>query len=225
MPEAFDDFAETYELAVQRSVAFARVEREPFIKRRMEVLLELVRSVGQPAGLRVLDVGCGTGAAHRYLSSLVGELHGVDVSEQMVARAARENAIGEYRVYDGKTLPFNDCSLDVAFAVGVFHHVVRGERPRLAAEMGRVLRSGGMVAIFENNPWNPVTRLAVHKCEFDNGVELLRARESVRLLQGARLAAIKSRFIFFSPLPAPTLDRLLARVPAGAQYAVFASKP
>ena len=151
----------------------------------------------------------------------------MDVSEPMVERAARENPTAHYRVYDGQTLPYDDNSLDIAFAVGVFHHIARGERPRVAAEIGRVLRSwryGGMAASFEHNPWNPLTRLAVHRCEFDDGVRLLRLRESARLLETGGLVRLQSRFMFFLPRPTPILDRLLGRVPVGAQYAIFAWK-
>jgi ubiquinone/menaquinone biosynthesis C-methylase UbiE len=223
--DAFDGVADRYERAVEESIAFARVGHDFFVKQKADVLLEVARSIGSPAGLRVLDVGCGTGTFDRYLVDEVAELHGVDVSQPMVALAARENARCSYRVYDGKTLPYDDRSLDVAFAVCVFHHVTRANRLRLAAEMARVLRTGGISAIFEHNPWNPLTRLAVNRCEFDKGVELMRLHESAQLLRDAGLVRLRSRFLIFLPRPTPHLDRWLAHVPVGAQYAVFARKP
>jgi hypothetical protein len=72
---------------------------------------------------------------------------------------------------------------------------------------------------------NPLTRLAVSRCEFDEGVRLMPLRESARLLRAARLETPGSRYLIFLPRPTPTLDRLLARVPVGAQYVAHARKP
>jgi SAM-dependent methyltransferase len=222
---AFDDFADRYQDAVDRSIAFAGVEHDFFVKQKVDALLECARGVADPAVLRMLDVGCGPGMFGRYLVDEVAELHGVDVSEPMVERAARENPKGFYGLFDGETLPYEEGSLDLAFAVCVFHHVERASRLRLASEMARVVRPGGIVAIFEHNPWNPLTRLVVRRCEFDDGVRLMPLRETARLLRDARLATPASRYLIFLPRPTPTLDRLLARVPVGAQYVVHARKP
>ncbi len=41
--------------------------------------------------LKVLDVGCGVGLVHRYLSGKVGSLHGTDVSGESLAVAGKAN--------------------------------------------------------------------------------------------------------------------------------------
>jgi 2-polyprenyl-3-methyl-5-hydroxy-6-metoxy-1,4-benzoquinol methylase len=40
-----------------------------------------------PAQMRVLEIGCGAGRLTRALSNIFGEVHGVDVSGEMIARA------------------------------------------------------------------------------------------------------------------------------------------
>ena len=55
------------------------------------------------------------------------------------------------------------------------------------AEMARVTRPGGMVAIIEHNPLNPVTRHIVSRCPFDRDAVLLRCGTGARLLAGAGL--------------------------------------
>jgi hypothetical protein len=86
-----------------------------------------------------------------------------------------------------------------------------------------VTRSGGLVAIFEHNPWNPLTRRAVAGCEFDEDVVLLTRREGGRLLRGSGLAAVEGSYILFFTRESTLLSRIerrLARIPLGAQYVV-----
>jgi SAM-dependent methyltransferase len=132
-----------------------------------------------------------------------------------------------YRTYDGETLPFADESFDLAFAVNVFHHVDPPDRAALAAELARVVRPGGIVAVFEHNPLNPLTRLVVSRCEFDEGVELLSTREVSALLTRAGLQPVERRYILFFPWRAAFLQRLEARlgpVPLGAQHLTAARR-
>ncbi len=58
------------------------------------------------------------------------------------------------------TEPIEDGSVDVAYCNGVFHHIAPDERPRRSRRSG-ALRPGGVFALFENNPWNPGTRLVM----------------------------------------------------------------
>jgi hypothetical protein len=87
--------------------------------------------------------------------------------------------------------------------------------------MARVTRPGGIVAIFEHNPWNPLTRKVVRDCEFDVGVELLSRRRTVELLSAAGLEVEEWRYIVFFPREGGGLrrvERSVARLPLGAQY-------
>ena len=153
----------------------------------------------------------------------VGELHGADVSQALLYTASAANPNVRYQVYDGVTLPFDGGAYDATFAVCVLHHIEPGSRAALVREMARVTRPGGLIAIYEHNPFNPLTRLAVSRCEFDEGVELLRPSETRRLLSNAGALPSESRYIAFFPWEVHSLRRLehgLARVPLGGQYVV-----
>ena len=91
-------------------------------------------------------------------------LAGVDPSEAMIEAARKANPEADYRVADGTELPFEDGSFDLAFAVCVLHHVAPPDRPAFVAELARVTRPGGLTVVFEHNPLNPLTRLAVRRC-------------------------------------------------------------
>ena len=223
----FDRYGESYEEAVDDAIRFGGAEHAFYLEAKARVLLELARrELGDPTRLHALDVGSGPGSLHPYLTE-IGALEGVDVSLPLVERAAATNPGVRYRTYDGRALPFPDAGFDLAFAVNVFHHVEPPDRVNLAAELARVVRPGGIVAVFEHNPLNPLTRLVVARCEFDDGVQLLPTREVRALLAQAGLQPVERRYILFFPWRAPILQRLEARlgaVPLGAQHLTAARR-
>ena len=109
------------------------------------------------AGASVLDVGCGPGTVTVDLAHRVapGRVVGVDLSPEVVARAAREargaGAPGavdvEFVVADLFALPFADDSFDVVHAHQVLQHV--HDPVGALVEMRRVARPGGVVAVRE----------------------------------------------------------------------------
>jgi SAM-dependent methyltransferase len=204
------------------------MDHESVTRRKVAHLLALcTQLVGPPGEQRVLDVGCGVGLTDSMLVDHVGSLHGIDVSSESVTQAAASNPSVCYTPFEGAAFPVPDEGFDLAFAICVLHHVPPPDRARFASELRRVVRPGGIVAVFEHNPLNPLTRVAVNRCELDDGVTLLRRRRSAGLLQGAGLRLERSSYIIFTPSPrwAVRVDRALRWCPAGAQHYVAARRP
>jgi SAM-dependent methyltransferase len=222
MSAKFDRYEESYREEVERSIAFAGVGIDVFTEAKAVALLRLVRNrLGDPAEVRALDVGCGPGETDAYLVPELAELHGVDVSSGVLDAARKRNPGVSYRVYEGDRLPYDDGAFDVAFAICVIHHVQPDRWQPFAAELARVVRPGGLAVLVEHNPLNPLTRLAVTRCAFDDDAVLLGAGTARRLLREAGLVRVESRYIVFLPFRSPLLRRLdhaLGRVPLGAQY-------
>jgi len=116
-------------------------------KRTLARLLEL------GDGQAVLDVGCGVGHDVRRLTREVGPrgtVVGVDKSAVMVAEARRRTT-GDvpvaYHLGDASCLAFADRTFDRCRAERVLMYLA--DPTRAIAEMVRVLRPGGRLAIFE----------------------------------------------------------------------------
>jgi len=114
--------------------------------------------VGIKAGMRVLDVGCGTGVVTRDIGARVGTRGaavGVDPSRALLGvarRRARTDRAGgrlSFRAGDGLALSFPRASFDVALAVTVLLHVPAGDE--IVREMIRVTRPGGRVAVLDQD--------------------------------------------------------------------------
>lgn len=228
MTAEFDHHARTYADEVSSSVAFSGKDVDFFARRKAHHLLDLVRRhLGDPGRVTALDIGCGVGVTDAELAPALGRLHGIDVARDAVAEAAQRNPGVAYAAYDGERLPYADKSFDLAFAICVLHHVQRHDRAAFTAEMARVVRPGGLVAIFEHNPYNPLTRVAVSRCEFDEGVQLLTRTEAADLTQGAGLDPVEERYILFLPVEgrwSDAVDRTLRWLPLGSQHYVAAQR-
>jgi SAM-dependent methyltransferase len=215
----FDRYGQTYEQAVDEAIAFAGREHGFYLEAKARRLVELARRHLGDGRPRALDVGCGPGSFDRHVSSAF-DLHGVDVSPAMVEHARAANPGVEYAVSEERRLPHADGAFDLAFAVCVLHHVAAADRLPLLREMRRVVRPGGLVAVFEHNPWNPLTRRVVRDCAFDEDVELIPRRELASLLRRAGLDVFRTEYLLFVPWRADALERMLRRLPLGAQYVV-----
>jgi len=137
-------------------VAFGRrgQDDEEFFATGRELALGLARELerlpgGNPRARRALEIGCGLGRLMLPLAGFFGEIHGVDVSEQMV-RMAREKLrhIPHAHVHltDGADLaPFADESFDFVYSYAVFQHIPSREVVLdYWRETHRVLKPGGV---------------------------------------------------------------------------------
>lgn len=105
-------------------------------------------------GLKVLDVGCGTGEdvlALRQILGAAGRAVGVDKGADKIATACRQAAAAgipaEFFEGDAYSLPFPDGTFDRCRADRVFQHL--SDPMRALREMQRVLVPGGLVMLLD----------------------------------------------------------------------------
>src|SRR5579863_9130099 len=102
-----------------------------------------------PKQMRVLEIGCGAGRITRALANLFGEVHAVDVSGEMVAKA-RAALAGHPNAFihqnNGKDLAVvGDGPFDFAFSTIVFQHIPSYEViETYVREVHRLLRPGAL---------------------------------------------------------------------------------
>jgi ubiquinone/menaquinone biosynthesis C-methylase UbiE len=107
-----------------------------------------------PSGARVLDVACGTGNLAIPLARQGKVVTGVDIAPNLLVqareRADDENLTATFDEGDAEQLPYPNASFD---AVVTMFGAMFAPRPGIvAAELARVLKPGGLLAMAN---WNP----------------------------------------------------------------------
>jgi MPBQ/MSBQ methyltransferase len=125
---------------------------DEFHSRRRRATEELAAMLAPSATDHVIDVGSGLGGPSRYLAATYGcRVSGVDLTPEFVetataltARAGLSDRV-DFRAGSALDLPLPDASFDCAWSQNVAMNIA--DRPRYYAEMHRVLRPGGRLAI------------------------------------------------------------------------------
>jgi SAM-dependent methyltransferase len=218
----YDQYRDRYRQDLDRAVSFSGASHDFFTRAKAEELLRLSRlHLGDPGQLDALDVGCGVGLTDRHLAGGFRSLTGTDVSPGVLETAARNNPGVTYMPAERGRLPFDDGAFDLAFAVCVVQVVPSAERPRFVAELSRVTRPGGLVVLFEHNPYNPLTRLVVRRCEFGEDAHMLGMADAERLLRDNGVTPVDRGFLLLFPSRRERIlavERAFRRLPLGAQY-------
>lgn len=160
-------------------------------RERSEWVLSLLAL--EPAD-RVLEIGFGPGADVRRVAARAAFVGGLDHSAEMVRQARRRNARAaaagrvDLRLGSADRLPFEAGAFDKAFAINVAQFWP--EDGRAVAEIERVLRPGGLIALAVQ----PRSKGATEETAQATGVQLRRALEAAGFqelrLESARLRPV-----------------------------------
>ena len=233
-PAEFDRHAASYDGGLDNPIKRMMGDSaDQFIAVKARWLLR--REAGlKKGGLALLDYGCGAGDLLRVLADLGtrAAFTGCDVSTRMLDEAARRwpGALGPVPtlvVQDGARTPFGDRQFDIVTISAVLHHVPVEERQAVYRELGRVLKPGGRIYVFEHNPRNPLVRYVIARTPIDENAILLDAREVRHGLLDTARYELETDYLMFMPPGIAFLrpiDRTLAWLPLVAQYVVAARK-
>lgn len=115
---------------------------------------ELIDQVGISADMQVLDIGSGLGGTPRFIASAVGcNVTGIDLTPEFVETATALSALAgmtdrtRFQVGSALDLPFEAASFDRATLLHVGMNIP--DKPRLMAEAIRVLKPGGVFAVYD----------------------------------------------------------------------------
>jgi SAM-dependent methyltransferase len=224
----FDAYASEYDAALAEGLSVSGESKDFFAQGRVEHLAGRLSELQfRPAS--IMDFGCGTGTNTPFLLKLNGvtSLLGVDVSESSltIARRAIPDKRAAFSVLD-QYRP--DGHYDLVFTNGVFHHIPPAERAGAIDYIFRALRPGGLLAFWENNPWNPGTRYVMSRIPFDRDAITISAREARGLIHAGGFDVSRTDFLFIFPKMLGffrTLEPMLSGLPLGAQYQLLCRKP
>lgn len=223
MQAEFDTFADDYDRHLAKGLALAGETKEHFARARIEWTRGRLTQVRHPTE-SVLDFGCGTGTSTPMLRDLLGarEVLGVDVSQASLDRAPRGEGLS-YALLD----EVQPSGLDLAFTNGVFHHIEPADRPSSIEFIRDSLHDHGVLALWENSPYNPATRYGMWANEFDRHAIMAWPRTLRRLLESGGFRVLRTDFMFIFPHVLKSLRWVEPHVtsfPIGGQYVVLAQR-
>jgi SAM-dependent methyltransferase len=117
------------------------------------LIAAFVRLSGLPRAARVADLGCASGVFTELLRQAGYSSIGLDISANLVAIGRRKYPGLELLAGDVENLPLASESFDGVLLSALVHHFP--DPTRLAAEVGRVLKTGGRFVAFDPNRMNP----------------------------------------------------------------------
>jgi ubiquinone/menaquinone biosynthesis C-methylase UbiE len=119
------------------------------LRRRVEMLTDSLT-----IGMKVLEIGCGTGLFTREILKKPVQLTAIDISPELVeiARKSCLDSNVEFIVDNAYQMSFDNHSFDAVIGSSVLHHL---EVDRALEEIYRVLKPGGHMVFTEPNMMNP----------------------------------------------------------------------
>lgn len=186
-----------------------------YSRRRLETLLDLLLPA-RGAGLRLLDVGCGTGHHLARAQARGFTVAGVDGSEEMLEQAARSCPGAELYRSDVEALPFPDESFDVALSIEVLRYLP--DAHACLGELARVTRAGGTCLVTASPLFNlsgyPVLNRLAAALPLGNLVRLRQFFHTSRglrhLFQSAGFGRVETHGVYLGPIN--WVERLAPRV-------------
>ncbi|MBT4483247.1 MAG: class I SAM-dependent methyltransferase [Candidatus Latescibacteria bacterium] len=222
MKNSFDDYAGSYEDILKKQLSFFCNDVNYFAKYKVNIVKSSISSCPK----KILEYGCGIGRNLPFLRDAFpsAELYACDISKESLVVAAENNkSVKYFHCKTGKSV--YDHTFDLVFIANVFHHIPPGSRKETTREIKKMIADNGMLFIFEQNPFNPVTRYMVKTCPFDSDAELISLRKMKKLLLEEDFVIDMTRYTLFFPsfLKKLTfLEQKIGWLPFGGQYYVKA---
>lgn len=104
-------------------------------------------------GMRILDVGCGTGTNLDLYQKSKCDVFGIDLSPAMVSVA--RNKMGEradIRIGDAAEMPYPDGYFDLVTSMLTLHEMDDHIHPKVMSETARVLKRNGRILLIDFHP-------------------------------------------------------------------------
>ena len=223
---AFDGYAADYEEALACGLRLTGEGRQHFAERRVAWLRRKLERLGITPGF-VVDFGCGDGATLPILADLLSPRQLVGL-EPSIACLERARAATQRRwAVVGPDKFEHRGEVDLIYCNGVMHHVAPADRPGMLGLLREMLRPGGLLALWENNPWNPGTRWVMRRIPFDRDAVPVPSTVARSLLGRCGFSVLGIDYLFLFPRALRWFRGLeipLRGLPLGGQYLALARR-
>jgi ubiquinone/menaquinone biosynthesis C-methylase UbiE len=175
---------------------------EEMEKHHISIAEQTIQAMGLKPGQRVLDLGCGSGWATRIMARIVGEgsenvgqVVGLDVSDEMVRRARAQSRDFENVMYvwgSAEQIPWQDNFFDRMLSIESFYYYA--DQDKSLDELRRVMAPEGklfiLINLYRDNPyslrWVDELKVPVHVRSEQEYVDLL-SRHGFRNVEARRI--------------------------------------
>jgi ubiquinone/menaquinone biosynthesis C-methylase UbiE len=224
----FDHLAADYSKVHRDNIEITGESPDYFHEYKIKDLNKLVE-LKKLNNSNILDFGSGIGNSIPFFRKYFPEsnLSCSDVSSTSIELSKKRFDGNEKYFQITNTLPLEDCSQDIVFSACVFHHIPHSEHSHWLTEILRVTKPGGIIAIYEHNPFNPLTLHAVNTCPLDENAVLIKGRSMKKraLNNKWKSAQVDYKVFFPSFLSAlRPLEPYMSWLFLGAQYRMVAIK-
>ncbi|MBI4062732.1 MAG: class I SAM-dependent methyltransferase [Elusimicrobia bacterium] len=226
--QIFDHFAHSYETCLNSSLRVFGETVRGFAFLKAAYLSQFFDDLGSPPR-SILEIGCGVGLLTETLAKVFHKgttVVGYDPSAESI-RLARTAIAGDNVSFFSKPDELTQRAFEAVVLANVLHHIPPSKRILFLKETSRWIRPGGYLAIFEHNPYNPVTRWIVRHCPFDVDADIFSRRRCAQLLRETGWQVARKDYVVFFPAFLKffrPLERYLKWLPLGGQYAIIARK-
>lgn len=221
----FDQHALDYEQELCQGLRWSGSGPEYFAEQRIEFVRQQMQQQ-RFAPQNVVDFGCGVGNHVPLLRQAFPgcRVTGIDISPVSL-RVARQRHPGK----DTRFMQPGDFheQADLVYLNGVLHHVPTDQQDELLGYLANIVRPGGWLVIFDNNPLSLPARLVMRSIPFDREAVMVGPRRLVRMARIHGLANPRVHYHFIFPRLLGFLrpvEQALTRLPLGAQYSITTQK-
>lgn len=224
----FDIIADDYYKQHKENLAITGEEPEYFSEYKVADLYEYI-SEKNVASEDIFDFGCGIGNSVEYLRQYFPQsnLFCGDVSMRSIEIAKSRFPGEETYIQIGDSIPLPSESFDIVFTACVFHHILHEEHEKWLSELNRITRPGGILAVYEHNPFNPLTVRAVNNCPIDVNARLIRSGVMKQRVLNSSWIDAKIEYKLFFPSVLRffrPFEKYLSKFFLGAQWRLIAKK-
>lgn len=171
--------------------------------------------------IKILDFGCGDGfLTHCIQNSFYNaEVIGFDIDVQQIEENKKQYPTIDFQSDESVIFAY-ERSIDLIYAVNVFHHIASKNRQGLIKKLLDIIKPSGSIIIFETNPYNLRSRSVFYK-EHSQEISML-ASGVLKAEVNNNYCSVATQYLY--PSISHKLEPLLKYLPFGSLYALIIQK-